>query len=72
MSLEDKAQQHEATIWAQNNRAREVVTYNPGERGYGPVECADCGDDMHQVRRSYGFTRCTSCAAAREPTGRRR
>ena len=30
MSLEDKAQEHEAQIWAINNRPREVASYKPG------------------------------------------
>lgn len=66
MSLEDKAQEHEAMLWEQNNRAREVTRFQPTDKGYGPAECVDCGDDMHPVRRSYGFTRCTKCASARE------
>lgn len=72
MSIEDKAQEHEAAIWEQNNRAREVTRFLPSERGYGPAECVDCGADMHKVRRSYGFTRCTACASELEPTARRR
>lgn len=67
MSIEDKAQQHEVLIWEQNNRAREVTRFQPGEKGYGPAECEDCGADMHPVRRSYGFIRCTRCASALEP-----
>lgn len=66
MSLEDKAQDHEAMIWAQNNMPRDVVKYQPGEAGYGPSECIDCWDEMHPVRRSYGFTRCVKCASALE------
>lgn len=72
MSLEDKAQEHEAAIWAQNNRPREVKAFKPGEPGYGPAECVDCEREMHKVRRGYGFIRCTACASALEPTDRRR
>lgn len=72
MSLEDKAQEHEAQVWAINNRSREVVTYQPGEVGYGPEECAECGATMHAVRRGYGFKMCTPCTSAREIVTRRR
>lgn len=74
MSLEDKAQEHEAQIWAINNRAREVTTYQTGDNGYGPQECENCGAEMHPVRRSYGFSVCTPCASALEAkaTGRAR
>lgn len=72
MSIEDKAQEHEAAIWELNNRAREVKTYKPGEPGYGPEECSECGAEMHPVRRADGRTRCTPCQAATEPTARRR
>lgn len=71
MSIEDKAQEHEAMIWEMNNRARNVARFKPGEPGYGPAECEDCGDDMHQVRRSYGFTRCTACQSRLEHPSRR-
>ena len=66
MSIEDKAQEHEAQIWAINNRPRETVTYEPGQTGYGPEECVSCGADMHPVRRGYGFKTCTPCASAAE------
>lgn len=66
MSLDDDAQAHEAQIWAINNRAREVVRYQPGEPNYGPEECNECGDEMHPVRRSHGFTLCIHCATLQE------
>lgn len=66
MSLEDNAQEYEAKLWAINNRAREVVSYHPGDKGYGPEECEQCGAGMHPVRRSYGFKVCTPCASATE------
>ena len=66
MSIEDNAQAHEAQEWEIRNRAREVVSYAPGEKGYGPEECEQCGADMHPVRRSYGFKVCTPCASATE------
>ena len=71
MSIEDKAQEHEAMIWAQNNAGREVQPIiKPGEPGYGPEECIDCDEKMPAVRRAYGFKRCTACASALEPRRR--
>lgn len=72
MSIEDKAQEHEARIWEFNNRPREPRTFAPEDAGYGPAECEECGADMHPIRRSYGFKLCTSCASAREIVTRRR
>lgn len=66
MSIEDNAQAHEAQEWEIRNRAREVVSYKPGEKGYGPEECEQCGADMHPVRRAHGFKLCTPCASANE------
>ena len=66
MNIEDAAQAHEAQEWTIRNLAREVVTYQPGERGYGPAECEECGDDMHPVRRGYGFKVCTKCQSRLE------
>lgn len=43
----------------------------PGDPGYGPEECERCGDDMHPVRRSYGFKLCVHCAEAKERGGQR-
>ena len=66
MSLEDKAQEHEAQVWSINNRPREVVTYQPGDPGYGPAECSKCGEDMPLVRRADGRKLCTPCQSALE------
>lgn len=66
MNLEDRAQEHEAKLWAINNRPREVANYAPEDAGYGPADCYNCGADMHPVRRSYGFKLCTPCASATE------
>ena len=72
MSFEDKAQEHEAMEWAQINAPREPQpTFKPGEPGYGPEECDECGADMHPVRRAYGFALCTACKSACEPLRRR-
>ena len=66
MSIEEKAQEHEAQVWMLNNSRPAFVIYQPGEAGYGQEFCRDCGADMHPVRRSHGFTTCTPCASARE------
>lgn len=75
MSLEDKAQDHEAQVWSIINQPREVARYAPGDPGYGPAECQECGAGMHPVRRGYGFKTCTPCQSALEAKpapGRRR
>lgn len=63
MNLEDMAQQHEAQLWEERNSHwdRQPAVKNPGDPGYGPAECDDCGEDMHPVRRRYGFKACTKC-----------
>lgn len=67
MSFEDKAQEHEAMVWSQINAPRQTQpTYRPGEQGYGPELCTDCDEKMPDVRRAYGFMRCTACASALE------
>jgi len=66
MNLEDRAQEHEAQIWAMINRPREVVSYKPDDAGYGPKECVECGAKMPAERRAHGFKKCTPCAAAAE------
>jgi hypothetical protein len=73
MSLEDKAQEHEAMIWSQNNTARpQAPTYAPEDAGYGPEECRICGADMHPVRRANGWRLCTPCQSERERATARR
>ena len=71
MNLEDRAQDHEAQEWAIRNRPRDVITHQPGDLGYGPSECQECGADMHPVRRGYGFKTCTPCQSAMEQLTRR-
>ena len=66
MNIADNAQDHEAHEWALRNAPREVKQYKPGDAGYGPEECDECGDKMHPVRRGHGFRLCTSCQSARE------
>lgn len=71
MSIEDRAQEHEAQMWAIHNRAREVVRHQPGDPGYGPEECESCGAEMHPVRRGHGFKICVDCATLAERSRRR-
>lgn len=33
---------------------------------YGPEECAQCGEEMPDVRRQHGFRLCIECATLRE------
>jgi len=67
MSIEDKAQEHEAREWALRNAPRpEQRIYEPGEPGYGPALCVDCEDDMPAVRRSYGYCLCVQCKSQQE------
>lgn len=72
MSIEDKAQEHEAQVWAIHNRPREVLRYAPGDKGYGPEHCTGCDADMHPARRAWGFTECVPCVSATESPSRRR
>lgn len=72
MSIEDKAQELEAEMWARNNRGRpEPKTFAPGDAGYGPQECDECLDEMPDLRRQYGFKLCTACQSAVEERKRR-
>lgn len=67
MSLEDKAQEHEAAEWlARNTRRPEKPTYQPGEAGYGPEECEECLSVMPPLRRANGWVLCTGCQSAVE------
>lgn len=67
MSFDDKAQEHEALEWAQINAPRKPQpTYKPGEPGYGPSECTECGEPMPELRRIDGRKLCTCCASALE------
>lgn len=69
MSIEDKAQEHEAQIWEINNMRRHHRTHTtakPGDRGYGPAECEECEAEMPNVRRGYGFSLCVPCASRKE------
>lgn len=73
MSMEDAAQDHEVRIWEINNRPRpEAKKYAPGQDGYGPEECVECGDDMPALRRENGWCLCTACKAKTEATTGRR
>lgn len=74
MSIEDRAQDHEAHEWAIRNLHRKELppAAAPGEPGYGPEECDECGAEMPAVRRSYGFRMCTACASRHESARARR
>lgn len=73
MSIEDRAQEHEAQMWEKINQPRQQQpTFSPGEAGYGPAECNECGDDMPDVRRGYGYSICTACQSTHEERARRR
>lgn len=62
MSLEDTAQEHEAAEWEMRNRARAArPTFKPGDEGYGPEDCDDCGAEMPSLRRENGWRLCTAC-----------
>lgn len=72
MSLEDKAQEHEAEMWAINNRERvPQPVFNPDDPEYGPEHCAECDDVMPPARRRYGYLLCTTCKSERESRKRR-
>ena len=67
MSLEDKAQDHEAAEWLARNTSRpDKPIYKPGEPGYGPKWCEECGSAMPDLRRANGWLLCTSCQTAVE------
>ena len=67
MSIEDRAQDHEAIEWAARNAPRAAaVQHRPGEEGYGPRYCEECGSTMPELRRANGWKLCTSCQSAVE------
>jgi len=59
--MEDDAQAHELKEWENRNKPRLSSGFKPGEPGYGPPECMQCGGDMPDIRRGYGYRVCTSC-----------
>lgn len=67
MSMEDDAQVLELMLWERTNASRpEPVKYAPGDAGYGPEDCDECGAEMPQARRAHGFTICVSCKTKHE------
>lgn len=44
-----------------NDRPYSKHKYSPGEKGYGPEECEECGIEMPEARREYGFRTCVPC-----------
>lgn len=73
MSDEDRAQDQEILDWERNNRSRpERRRFTPGEAGYGPAQCVECGDDMPAERRAMGSHLCTECKTRQEEQEKRR
>lgn len=67
MSLEDRAQEHEAVEWAARNASRPAPRlFEPGQEGYGPAFCEECQSTMPALRRAHGWVLCTSCQSAVE------
>lgn len=67
MSEADRAQEVEARDWEHNNRPRAPLpVFTPKDKGYGPAECVECGDEMPELRRSMGCEMCTDCTSIRE------
>lgn len=67
MSLEEKAQEHEAKVWLQQQQLRVVPPmYQPQDAGYGPAECVRCDAPMPALRRQNGWRLCTACQTKAE------
>lgn len=43
-----------------NTRVYGQHKYDPKDEGYGPEEC-ECGAEMPEARRAYGFKLCVPC-----------
>ena len=54
-----------------NERGYAKFKYAPGEKGYGPEACDECGTEIPEVRRQYGYCLCVQCAEAEERSRRR-
>ena len=74
MSIEDRAQEHEAKMWEMANAPRaQKPTFAQDHPLYGPEECDGCGATMLEFRRKHGWRLCTDCQAdAERSTVRRR
>lgn len=67
MSLEDRAQEHEAVEWAARNAPRPArPLFEPGQDGYGPEFCEECQSTMPALRRANGWVLCITCQSAVE------
>lgn len=67
MSDEDVAQELELRVWERNNRPRPPIKeYTPADLEYGPELCAECEDDMPELRRKMGKYLCTACQTLKE------
>jgi hypothetical protein len=73
MSIEDRAQEHEAKMWEMTNAPRPTIpTFAPDHPLYGPEECDGCCAAMPDLRRKHGWRLCTSCQTDAELTAQRR
>ena len=67
MSDEDKAIERELMHWELTNKPKHnKVKFEPEHPEYGPEECDECGNEMPEPRRAWGFRECVECATARE------
>lgn len=68
MNLEDRAQEHEAQLWAMANLNRPVLPppAAPGDPDYGPEFCDACGAEMPELRRADRRRLCTPCQSLAE------
>jgi RNA polymerase-binding transcription factor DksA len=51
-----------------NDRKYGQHKYAPEDEGYGPEEC-ECGAEMPEPRRAYGFKLCVPCKELTERRG---
>lgn len=68
MSIEDRAQEHEAQQWELRNLNRKTLPppAAPADADYGPAECEECGADMPPLRRAWRCITCVPCTAQAE------
>lgn len=44
-----------------NERPHTQHKFTKDEAGYGPEDCDECGAEMPEARREYGFILCVPC-----------
>lgn len=44
-----------------NDRPHSQHKFAADEPGYGPEDCTECGAEMPDARREYGFKLCVPC-----------